>query len=206
MLKRLNELARGSLHFRKEKTMLLFEKDFDILIASIKRVNDRICDGTYIEIGIGDGDTSRHFLQYIPLDALYVGIDPGVDDPRISDERFFFFKKPSFKVAALIHRPSWVFVDGCHCEECVIRDFIVFGTTLKVGGEICFHDASSLTQGRDKQDYPFMDRYHNFVEARKGIGVRKALDKYVSTYHKFELVQKALEQEFGGVEVYRKIK
>lgn len=194
--------------------MLLFEHDLNFLLASVERVvnnkkeenNDKII---FVEIGLNEGKTAE---QLIPRIASLIGIESfdyyGIDPVKYQGiyPTIKFINKPSHLAINEIPNPiDWVFVDGCHCAKCVIKDFVLYGSRLRIGGEICFHDASPLTQGRDPQNYPFMDDYHDVDVAKKGIAVRDVLDKIVKRTPFFELINPSLNQEYGGVETYKRV-
>lgn len=189
----------------------MFERDIDILKQSVSRIIEYF-DGrfiNFIELGVYEGGTSKILINHI-LNTYsyfnYFGVDPGVNQPDIS-EHFYFINKPAH--LALFEVPTkiqWVLLDNCHCYQCVYRDFLIYGSRLSINGEICFHDASLKTQGRDPQDYECMKDYHDEIKARNGgIRVRGVLDDNMKYFPNFELIEKALDQEFGGVEIYRRI-
>lgn len=190
--------------------MLLFEHDLSFLTQSIERVikvsekNNR--KTVFVEIGLHKGGTAEALINKIASmigdNFIYYGIDP-VKYPDLHP-RITFINNPSH--LAINDVPStidWVLVDGCHCAKCVIRDFVLYGSKLPPGGEICFHDASPSTQGRDPQDYEFMNQYHDIKLAKEGIAVRSVLDNVVKKYPLLECVQSSLDQKYGGVEIFR---
>lgn len=201
---------------------MLWEQDYPSLVASLARALASTSPTTLfaaVEIGVNDGRTTRDLIAVIEgvrkqQDFLYFGIDPE-PDPKIDCNSYFHLKKMSHKIIESGYgdcspivpaRLDWVFVDGCHCFQCVIRDGILFGSRLRPGGEICFHDASPKMQLRDNQDYVSMrdgNRNHDEVAARRGIEVRRALDS--GFLAGFELVSPAPDQQYGGLEVYRKL-
>lgn len=44
-------------------------------------------------------------------------------------------------------------IDGCHCEECVERDFLLVEQHTPSGGIVIFHDASPMCQDRHPQSF-----------------------------------------------------
>lgn len=187
---------------------LLFGDDYSRLIHSIHRVMSRFKFNktlNFVEIGIHEGETSRDLIKeikrYRAIRVFYFGIDPGVENPNI-DGMIFLNKFSHMAIEFLPNELHWCLVDGDHCEQCVERDLRLYSEGLVPGGEILFHDASPLTQGRDPQDYAFMSPYHDSNIAKKGIAVRKVLDKQ---WPSLKLIQKAPEIPFGGVECYERI-
>lgn len=188
--------------------MLLFERDLELVLASVNRVIT-LNEGktiNLVEIGVNRGGTAEQVVKELVIknaQFFYYGIDP-VDYPDRFKHTIFINKPSQQAINDIPLRLDWVFVDGCHCPKCVIGDFALYGSRLNVGGELCFHDASPSTQGRDPQDYPFMNDIHDIEIAKKGIAVRDVLDNIVKRNKMFELIQPSFDQEYGGVEVYRR--
>lgn len=193
--------------------MLLFEHDLSILLGSIERVV-KSKEGSrrliFVEIGLNKGGTAEALIakiaSLIGVEAFdYYGIDP-VEHRGIYPLVKVINKRSSEAINDVPFVLDWVFVDGCHCSNCVINDLILYGSRLREDGEICFHDASPSTQGRDPQDYPFMNHHHVVEIAKRGIAVRAVLDKIVKKMNTYELVAPSLDQKLGGVEIYKATK
>jgi hypothetical protein len=204
----------------------LFGDDFDRLRDSVRRVIDRFIHSSesirFVEVGTGLGDdagkTARDLLVEIdnhvldrvctPLTFIlsYYGIDAFGPDPHLTDKRFIFINELSYKaVQWLPSELHWVFLDGCHCYECVWRDIAVYAPRLVHGGELVFHDASPPGQGREPQDiYP--GHQHSPATAAQGIAVRRVLDDVMPNRSGFRMISRAPEEQpLGGVEIYQKV-
>lgn len=109
-----------------------------------------------VEIGVCHGDTSRgirDFMNARTNNWEYRGVDNQRDCPI----------PPPFEGAMVhlgaseeiyMHLPEtvhWVMVDGCHCVNHILLDFLHYGDRLATHGLIYFHDASPYTQR--KRDY-----------------------------------------------------
>lgn len=195
---------------------ILFGSDWDRLCDSVRRVIDRFPEEpsviNFVEIGVLDGRTSRdlfseirQYCQECKNTFHYYGIDAFFDFSGIPDNRYTFIKGMSYEVLGqLPSQLHWVFVDGCHCAQCVRRDLESYAPLLADGGEMVFHDAAPLEQFKGGGSSWHGD-HHDRVKADKGTDVRSVLDSVMVNRPDFTLVLPAqTEQTMGGVEVYRK--
>lgn len=154
---------------RDEDTLVL-EKSLDLAISVFK---DNI---NIVEIGIEHGDTARGIEQYLrsKVKFSYWGIDKREKLPPFEGAQVI--KGDSVYVSHLsppiIH---WLFVDGCHCANHVMLDFLNYGDRMPVGGVVLFHDSHPDLQGFSMPS-EFWQRHEKNGEAF-GIGVREALRK-----------------------------
>lgn len=101
-----------------------------------------------------------------------------------------------------------LFVDGCHCVNHAMCDFLNYSPMVKVGGYALFHD-TALPTGREKQEeWPQTDHGY-FGKPPSVLGVREGLEKIglLQGYRKdWELV-KELPSDSGlmGMHLYRKV-
>lgn len=99
-------------------------------------------------------------------------------------------------------------VDGCHCVNHAMMDFLNFSPMVRVGGWVVFHD-TALPTGREKQEeWPQTDHGY-FGKPPSVLGVREGLEKLglLQGYRKdWELVRE-LPSDTGlmGMCLYRKI-
>lgn len=184
---------------------LLFNNDWDNLKKSID-----LCLETFptehfifVEVGIADGRTSFAIGEYLRSRQIkfdYYGVDlaPGAVD---NFPEFQLVQGCSYEMAHQVPQSHWIFIDACHCEDCVEKDALAYCERIKKGGFICFHDANTSCQGT----YP----QHN----GKGIGVQNALKRANLEDRDFSLVIKATEppsegpiSDLGGLMAYQKNK
>lgn len=111
-----------------------------------------------IEIGVLDGDCSRHLLGILDNIRL-LGIDPLIPDSMEASmigsiekirtnteqfgERFHFWNDYSQNVVDSIENNSlhFIFIDGDHTYEAVKRDYELYYPKVKKGGMMFFHDS-----------------------------------------------------------------
>jgi SAM-dependent methyltransferase len=197
---------------------ILYEDDWECLIWSVRLVLHRFRERTarlnFCEVGCAEGGTSAGVLALLDAesegDYRLFGIDCEalMGPPRIAHERFEYLRGFSFAPETLARVPPllhWVFIDACHCAECVTRDAGNFAPRLPQGGLLVFHDASPATQGRDPQGYAAMREHHDHETAvTGGIQVRAALDRLNLGELGLELLLPVMHQGLGGVEVYER--
>jgi len=111
-----------------------------------------------IEIGVLDGECSRHLLG-ISDKVRLLGIDPLIPDSMEASmigsiekirantqqfgERFHFWNDYSQNVVDSIENDSlhFIFIDGDHNYEAVKRDYELYYPKVKKGGMMFFHDS-----------------------------------------------------------------
>lgn len=125
------------------------EDRFENEIRKIAAKSERVC---YVEIGIAYGNTLKSVVEILneckrPFEAF--GIDPKPLCGTVPDA--VILADYSYNVL-----PNWkgiidvCFVDGCHCKECVTKDFQMVSGLVRPGGLIMFHDFSESAQGVDQ--------------------------------------------------------
>jgi len=125
-----------------------------------------------------------------------------------------FHEVPGKRAARLIapHKDIavyWIFIDGCHCRECVTDELAAWAPIIEPGGFICCHDYDPGYQ--DPKDNPRLmgQRYHD-NEPRK-IAVYEAVEGLRhNVLGNFEEVARVSANDrgngvlFGGLIVLRK--
>lgn len=115
-----------------------------------------------IEIGMHDGGTAKGIEAYCQsitnthhnVYLEYYGIDPddGTTRPRHIPKNGKVICGQSSEVFDQVPpEVDLVWVDGCHCRNCVILDIVNYAPKVKVGGFLCFHDANPVGQGQEHQ-------------------------------------------------------
>ena len=163
---------------------------------------------TVVEIGICHGDTSRGIRDY--LNGLGVAFSyHGFDSQR--DKQI----SPPFEGASLhlgdsaeIYHEApegihWLMIDGCHCVNHMMLDFLHFGDRVAKGGVAIFHDVSPLSQ--NKCDY----QGHGPNIADFGTACREGIRK-LGLYDGFRTDWVLIKEDWepnlnwGGVAVFQK--
>lgn len=139
--------------------ILPIEKKF--LLWSLEQVDKRFHDEnpTFLEIGLQKAKTSKMMVQAINrigLKSSYFGCDPnprcgmhwnvkvmgnaGVCKPHFVNG---YSAEMGDKIPEKLH---WVFIDGCHCWECLYDDFRIYAPRVVPGGYVIAHDIYAATE------------------------------------------------------------
>lgn len=163
-----------------------------------------------LEVGTCAGDTSRGMRAYLAslevVDLDFWGVDSQRDMPS----------GPPFAGAHMVIGESvevyhqvpgefdFIFIDGCHCINHVMLDFLHYGDKLAELGVLAFHDASPLAQR--KCDY---QGHGPRLETDFGTACREALRKLGLAHTlraDWRLVEEAWDAtaDWGGVAVFER--
>jgi len=157
----------------------------------INRVIERFGRLDYVEIGIGEGQTlltvsqiaeesgrdwivvgidlmhGRHFQPHRFLNHLESAVVIANRPCKIYDKSISVWLSGSpYSVKFIPFPVGYALIDGCHCRECAIRDFLAIEEKVRVGGLVAFHDAGVSDQNEEPQCLP-----------GRGIRVREALSQ-----------------------------
>jgi len=157
-------------------------------------------NGIFVELGVGRAETSYFIamsLDTLNIKSVFIGVDSSID-AKIAWEKYFskevydccrpiFIFGNSFDLSI---NADWVFVDACHCFDCVSKDIRTWGPNVRDGGFFLFHDAHESVEGTVGRDRTSHDVY----------GVCRALE---SLGDEFYLV-KELAPPSGTMRVYRR--
>lgn len=175
----------------------------------------------FVELGVLHAQTTENIFKV--LDAFGCG-GPllSVDSAKSSEQQYHSRKFPpsvygvfkrllSWEAASAVaitgYRVAWIFIDACHCFDCVSRDIAAWAPLVVPGGVMAFHDS-----GQEQIDAKQLvhERYHADGIVRR-YGVATACDK-AKELEDFELVKEVspIKREtkqppyFGGVRIYRR--
>lgn len=182
--------------------VITLEKSLDVLISTFKKSHLII-----LEIGMYYGNTINAIkkrLDSLQVDAEYWSVDTGTDLTKQEHP----FKDCKIIIGdsseVFVYAPDnlhWVFVDGCHCINHVMLDFIHYGNKLIDGGIIVFHDSSPVCQGRSycghgpKRFQPFNVAV---LEAFKQINIMNNKN-FTLLFEDYDP-----QKKFGGITVFQK--
>ncbi len=178
-----------------------------LIAASVVAFTDYKSKLKVLEIGICHGETAKrikNFLDSRRIEFDYYGID-SERDRKIDLPFGNIIIGDSSEVYNLLPNDfHFILVDGCHCINHVILDFIHYSEKLLKNGYILFHDTG--TRSIYKDDY-------------QGHGPKNSRDFYISVKKALSLLRlderndfiKVLEGDdekfdYGGITVYKKIK
>lgn len=117
-----------------KKWGMLTDGDALVLGDAAKTVEPRTC----VEIGTWSGETAQ-WLSTFGLDVYTIG--PVVT--QITTWPTHYLRGKSREIAAIIRRDRWIgllWIDGCHCSDCVYEDLCNYAPLVCAGGLIALHD------------------------------------------------------------------
>jgi len=157
---------------------LLTGTDIAVLENALKLiVQEQPTGARILEIGVCHGGTAKGLKGFfdaagVPLD--YTGMDNQRDKPvEVPFEGARILLGESSEIYDQVSGEfDLVIIDGCHCVNHVMLDFLHYGALVKRGGFVMFHDINPLAQGKlDYQGHGPKDR------ADFGTATRAALQK-----------------------------
>lgn len=182
------------------------EKTFELVF---KEFPDDIIN--YAEVGLYNGRTTsgvNEFLQSKEKQFNLIGIDNFKD----KEELVFFPSNAKLIQGSSIevynqlpdNSQHLIVIDGNHSFPYVISDYYCYRNKVKVGGYMCFHDASPQTQGKSYQ------RMGNESDSDMHIAVMKAVKEIGLFDNKIEGWERVFHEwdendEGGGVIIFKRL-
>lgn len=163
----------------------------------------------FVEVGVATGRTSWEACHHIlsrNVEFTYFGVDP---NPKglisIPWPQFNLIKERSVDAIKMLPMCHWMFIDGCHCENCVRDDMVAYDSKLVDGGYMLFHDTLPTAQGGKAQKYTSFAQ-HDMIVARRGVAVISALASLDMPSRGYELLYESPPgvDDDRGTRVYRK--
>jgi predicted O-methyltransferase YrrM len=134
--------------------------ELDALVALARSVRPRVA----IEIGVNEGRTAKLLLDQVPSIERYIGVDvlPGYVTAKacqrreiparpgalaLGDARFRLILLPRGSLdlsVAELGLADFVFIDGDHGRQAVLRDTALAYAIVRPGGMIVWHDYHNL--------------------------------------------------------------
>lgn len=191
---------------------LMTKDDILRLETSLTEVSERFKDQPLLkvlEIGVHQGNTARgihEFLRERNVAHEYWCQDSGKECPGLPfPEAKMAWGDSSYAHLNVPGGFHWVLIDGCHCLNHVIIDFVIYGEKVVPGGLVLLHDtAPSIAPFTHFQHGP-QDRPESYVVVRQGLAMMGLLPK--SKHADWELVGDYHDplHNWGGLCVYRKL-
>lgn len=162
---------------RKEEADLIDWITEDILIV--------FGEMRFLEVGVFSADTVRGLVRrcaeigFSTIEASGVDFEQYRPNPLPAPCGYTFYGGDSMDMWRSIHPNeayNFLFVDGCHCCNHAMCDFLNYSPFVEVGGWCLFHD-TALPKGQAKQEeWPQTD--HSYAGKPPSVlGVREGLTK-----------------------------
>lgn len=160
-----------------------------------------------VEVGFREGNTSRGLRDHVIAIGRQIdfwGFDSGKEVSVV----------PPFEGARVISGEStesflqapssihFLFIDGCHCVNHALLDFLHFSENVLVGGVVAFHDTHTRGQG-----VPHGYQGHGPNHPLFSVGVREAIRKarIYPEGNGWKLVAEGEEGDWGGVVLFERL-
>lgn len=143
---------------------LLTPEDAALIARGLEAAFARFPNPVVVEIGIWDGGTARGIRGFASDRPFrYYAVDNSQDVPAaVPFEGAQLVRGDSGEVYDQVPLEChFVLLDGCHCVNHVILDFLHYGARVVGGGLLAMHDVAPGMQGRDYQKHgPRIPDFH----------------------------------------------
>lgn len=99
---------------------------------------------------------------------------------------------------------AWIFIDGCHCYECVSSEIVAWKDRILPGGLIVFHDVDSRYEKTKDCQW-----YHGDLRSQGGVYkavIESKLEEFdFSVIHENPAAQRRNRMRYlGGMRIYKR--
>jgi hypothetical protein len=153
-------------------------------------------DLVIVEVGVLDAKTSRGLLEAATALGV-VGEIICIDKEESARRAWFrrcrdfagsaksrFIKARSAEASSEVSHAHMVFLDACHCAECVTKDINLWGPKVVIGGRLLVHDTDESNEGREI--YP---PYHDNDGVARVFGAHRVVRRLPYLLQAFDLVR-----------------
>jgi len=188
--------------------------DQEVIIETIRKATETFKNPVFVEVGICRAQTSRAIMETLnglKVKSKLICIDKNLKSQKCwktkcQDRVGFcaseFILSDSWSFTPKEKNLAWVFIDACHCYECVKKDIEHWAPLVAKNGFLVFHDVN------EKLNNSYMrGDYHN-DGVKRLFAVPKALDKWKNNewvvYAKGDIFLDKKGRWTGGAKAYRK--
>lgn len=187
----------------------------EVLLETIEEAAKIAPEGVnwFVELGTFKGINARNFiiaLNKLKHACLFASVDFNPLNKRLHfypkvewearcklidglcTQHFFEGKTVDRAISFPENRIAWLFVDACHCFDCVTEEIEVYEPKIVSGGYILFHDTNIEQQ----------DQWVTHEIPKPG-GVKKAIKKSKVLHENFEFIKEIKIKH--GIQVWRKL-
>lgn len=134
-----------------------------------------------LEVGVFEGETSKHLINAMPQDGQFIGID--ITDHRNDSSKSLMAncgKSAEFilgnSLDELTRLPlnhfDLIFIDSLHDFDHVLQEFKIAETLIRPGGVIVLHDTIHLEGPRKAVEYAWYYKYNTVtLNTTEGRGI-----------------------------------
>lgn len=182
-------------------------EDVEVLVNVMHEYQLKRCE--LLEIGVLTGQTARGLkcvADEFGTDLIYTGIDPVSPEthnkPRIPFPGAEFIQMDSLEAYHILFPRMFdvVICDGCHCFNHVVMETLLYGSMVKPGGWMVFHDTNPAIQQTMKDPHgPPIPAFCNSV-----LAAHSFLNFPTPGWKKVYESQYGKDRQWGGFIAYRK--
>src|SRR5262245_316899 len=198
---------------RKPWGMFYFPYDQIAMLQFLDRFAGRT-SVTIAELGVGTGVTASRLVEYLAAIGVagvrYFGIDDITllgQEPRFAQPGMQFLRGNRNRFADVPNDADLIFIDACHCSECVARDAVAASRKVRVGGFMGFHDTSLKAQYPAYK--PPRSRWQHYGQPDDGVRPLAVVEGIAVSRAAWHgqwslLVQANDELIYGGIRIYER--
>lgn len=184
---------------------IVTELDGKLIEKSLDLINNQ--NPVLMEIGVCHGGTSRGVIEYLKnkgITPTYIGVDSGKEcsQPPTSDTKMYWGESTEIWTEIEERDIDWLFIDGCHCVNHVILDFLHYSQFLKSGGILVFHDVNPKAQGKNDYQGHGPKNIHFGTSAEEALNKVGLLNDMLSGWTLYHIEWD--EQDYGGIAIFIK--
>lgn len=154
---------------------LIFGKEKLGLYKALKNLSNNFKSINIIEVGFNEGITGKALVEIckdLGSSIDYYGIDIKEHQKMLKNDNMTLIIEDANNEKILDRLPEkfhFVFIDSCHCYNCVTKQYKIYSRRLVKNGIIGFHDTNESFQGT-KLTEPHSSDKDYYCEVRKAIG------------------------------------
>lgn len=159
----------------------------DLLDRLIPRIKDEFGKVSFLEIGVFGGGTVSgivHKCREIGCPVTAAGVDflPWKPSPAPLDDYDFHDSDSMDAFRGMTGPYNLLFVDGCHCVNHAMADFLNYSPMVVLNGYCLFHDTAlpkdGIEQGEWPQDHSYAGKPPSVLGVREGLKKLGLLQDY----------------------------
>jgi hypothetical protein len=152
----------------------------DLIDQILEQLSAEFRDIRFLEIGVMGGETVRGVYktaERISCPVFGAGVDFEMYRPNPTPaSNYKFYSGDSMDAwRGIQHQFNFLFVDGCHCVNHTMCDFLNYSPFVVPGGYCLFHDTALPIGGKYQEEFPQNHSYAGQPDST--LGVRQGLEK-----------------------------
>jgi Methyltransferase domain len=167
----------------KNRYGFMREVEADLVDRLLDKINVQFREIRFLEIGVFGGGTVSGIVRWCregigcPVFASGVDFAQWKPSPPPLDDYDFHDCDSMDAFREIKHKYNFLFVDGCHCVNHSMMDFLNYSPFVVVGGYALFHD-TALPTSLGKQEQEQWPQDHSYAgKPTSVLGVREGLKK-----------------------------